>query len=213
MKDKNSSWLSSPEGIIAIVFTVIVVISFSGLLLLNHVVKKGVEYAKQEENRTEYVSSCYILKPKNKHYAYLYNDKNGMSKAKKVSEVIIPAKLSVGNTNYEGYSRANPFRNNNVSLNNDLTISSDLAYPVKKNSGFIQVLPLNNLHQYTNSRLDLTFVAPTNSKYEFLNRKKFKTSSNLEYLNLAEFNIKHEKLYNISTAKNAVCFGYAGSPN
>lgn len=172
-------------------------------------------------NRSDYITNVYVLKPKNK--AHFYSGKNTVSQGKKVSTVIIPAKISVGRTVYDdedlftGNSHAgDPFLENlgkasdtNIDFPNKITLNSNHAYPLDQNSSFIKVIAVKQLYQYVRYFFSnrYYFVAPIKSNNRVDPEDSF-NSQPTYYLSLNEFTLSYKKKYNVSRSKDQICIGF-----
>lgn len=159
--------------------------------------------------RKDYISSCYILTPKQRETAFFYEGLNTISKVRKVNEIIIPAKVTVGTTSSNPKSdfvHANAFFNSNVNLKDNLTINPKHEYPMDTKHNYIQIIWVKNLYQY-NSPYSDSFVAPTNKKHGQDNNKVFR-SNGVYYIRLSEYQMKFKPHYNISKTKASICLGY-----
>lgn len=169
-------------------------------------------------NRSDYISSCYVLTPKKK--AYFYQGKNSVSNGSQVKTIVIPDKTAISRTVEDTSGLFTPNTNANdpfltawsehrthIDLENNLTINSNYEYPLNENAQFIKVVPIKYLYRYKrNDFLSLKFfVAPTNAKY--VNDEDF-PSHPIRYLKMSEFTLKYQKHYNISKSKDQICLGY-----
>lgn len=78
---------------------------------------------------------------------------NNLSKAKEVKEIVMPSKVSVGNTTTKGgaFASADSFHNTNVDLRDNLTINPKHNFPMDNKQAYIQVMLVRVLYpiQYT----------------------------------------------------------------
>lgn len=189
-------------------------LAFLGVILFLScfVVNNSVHSLIQEKStfkRKDYISSCYILTPKQRETAFFYEGLNTISKVRKVNKIVIPSKVTVGTTssNYKSdFVHAHAFFNSNVDLKDNLTINPRHEYPMDTKHNYIQIIWVKNLYQYKSPSSD-SFVAPTNKKHGQDNNKVFR-SNGVYYIRLSEYQMKFKPHYNISKTKASICLGY-----
>lgn len=173
-----------------------------------------------DSNRSDYIASCYILTPKTKQKAYLYDGPNKISKEETVGDIVIPANIAVGPTinkyeNYTGIFDSADLNDRNIDFENDLTLNPTYPYSLDEHRKYIKVITVRTLHKYKSIPGGKVFIAPNDKKFVPNNtatNTDYYTYSNkhLYYLKLSEFKLSFKKDYNISTTKKKICIGYIG---
>lgn len=168
-------------------------------------------------NRSDYIASCYILTPKTKQKAYLYDK---ISKEKTVGDIVIPAKIAVGPTinkygDYTGIFDSAYLNDINIDFENDLTLNPAYPYSLDEHRKYIKVITVKTLHKYKSMPGGQVFIAPNDKKFvpnNTVTDTDYYTYPNkhLYYLKLSEFKLNFKKDYNISTTKKRICIGYIG---
>lgn len=174
----------------------------------------------EKSNRTDYISSCYVLTPKSNKDTYLYNAPNDVNKLKKVKTIVIPAKASVGNTlteqkpnddnKHSFYNEA--ISDSNVDFNNHITLSPNIDYPLNSQSTYLKVITLKDLYRYNPlGKSKSYFLAPVKYHQIAHHDDHTYTSRDFCYIKLSDYNLSFKSKYNISRSKETICLGYVNN--
>lgn len=215
MKDRRFirfSKIKVEHKLISAFLGVLGVIFILSCFVVNNSVHSLIQEEEKENTfkRKDYISSCYILTPKQRETAFFYEGLNTISKVRKVNKIVIPSKVTVGTTssNYKSnFVHGSASFNSNVDLKDNLTINPRHEYPMDTKHNYIQIIWVKNLYQYKSPSSD-SFVAPTNKKHGQDNNNKVFRSNGVYYIRLSEYQMKFKPHYNISKTKASICLGY-----